>query len=69
MPHIHMLIGDILHLQCENFNLITCLDNPSDSSLIRLALEFPTKIAQGLFLSVSYFLAHKIMTLTRVVLE
>lgn len=26
LPPIHMLIGDILHLQCENVYLITCWD-------------------------------------------
>lgn len=64
-----MPIRDILCLQCERFYLITCLDNLSDSRLIPLALEFPPKIALGLFLSVFYFLAHKIMRLTRVALE
>lgn len=64
-----MLIGDILYLRCENFYLIMGLDNLSDSSLIPLGLELPLKIAQGLFLSVFYFLFHKIMKLTRVVLE
>lgn len=65
MLQIHKLLGDIWCLQY----LITCLDNLSDSSLIPLALEFPPKIAQGLYLSVFYFLAQEIMKLTRVMLE
>lgn len=69
MPQICMFIGDILYLQCEKFYLITCLGNLSDSSLIPLAGELPPKIASGLFLSVFYFLAHKITRLSRVVLE
>lgn len=69
MPQIHMLIREILCLQCEHFYLITCLADLSDSRLIQLALAFPLKIAQGFFLSVFYFLAHKIMKLTRVALE
>lgn len=66
MPQIHMLIRDvILYLQCEHFYLITCLDNLSDARLIPLVLDFPPKIALGFFLSVFYFLAPKIMKLTR----
>lgn len=66
MPQIHMLIRDvILCLQCEHFYLITCLDNLSDSRLIPLVVEFPPKITLGFFLSVFYFLAPKIMKLTR----
>lgn len=70
MPQIHTLIRDIiLCLQCEHFYLITYLDNLSDSRLIALVLEFPPKIALGVFLSVFYFLAPKIMKLTRGALE
>lgn len=69
MPQFHMLLRDILCLQCEHVYLITCLDDLSDSRLIPLVLEFPLKIAQGFFLSVFYFLAHKIMKLTTAALE
>lgn len=64
-----LLIGGSSHFQCENFYVVTFWDNLSDSSLILLALGFPTEVTQGLFLSIFYFLAHKIMNLTRTVLE